>query len=70
MLPSTMNLNIAACLREQHDWAWTTVHNICTGSVYKVPWGGMDYVGPIIGISMTIIIVTFAATVINEIRKI
>lgn len=40
---NTHNINLAMCLKEQRNLGETIVHNVCTGQVYSVPWGNIEW---------------------------
>lgn len=45
-----MNLNIDAqtleqCLKSINNIGNTVYHNICTGEIYSIPWGGEAWFG-------------------------
>lgn len=46
----TFNLNAAECIKSQIKWGETVTHNICTGEVYSVPWGAVDYGAGLFGL--------------------
>jgi hypothetical protein len=52
LLNSTvLNFNYSACLKEAHYVGNTTFYNVCTDTHSVVPWGGMDWMGSILGMA-------------------
>lgn len=44
MLETTINANVAECLKTMSHFGFSRVHNICTGAVIDVPWGIGDWI--------------------------
>lgn len=46
---NTDSKTLQQCLKPIYNWGSTTYNNICTNESVTVPWGMMDYVGPVVG---------------------
>lgn len=58
----TVTLNAAQCMRDSHNFGSTIYYNICDGTNHLVPWGFMDYVGPILAIAVvSVVVLTISA---------
>ncbi|WP_273785657.1 hypothetical protein [Brucella intermedia] len=58
-----MDLNITAskCLNYVNSIGYQEVHNICDGTIKRIPWGGADWLLALgIGAFFIVIIVIFA----------
>lgn len=40
---TTLNVNAAECIRTSMHFGFTKMHNICSGVITDVPWGGVDW---------------------------
>ena len=72
MLEATqsMNLNIdsktlEACLKAVSQVGGTTYQNICTGQSAYVGWGGLDWIGGLLIVGFTVIVVVGAYKIIR-----
>jgi hypothetical protein len=45
------NLEFSQCVKSATHFGKTVYHNLCTGTVNEVPWGGVDWLGCIGGIA-------------------
>jgi hypothetical protein len=48
----TINANMAKCIQSVSHLGYTSYHNICTGAVTDLSWGGPDWV---LGVLVTIL---------------
>jgi hypothetical protein len=57
---ASVDANINQCIKVIENWASNTYVNICTGAdPVVVPWGAMQYVGPILIIGMVVALILF-----------
>ena len=62
-----INLNTAQCIKETSNFGSNIYYNICDGSNHLVPWGTLDWVMPILGITLIgTAILAFAGLVVAE----
>lgn len=43
-MSSTINANMAECIRSATHIGFNRHHNICNGTIYDVPWGMGDWI--------------------------
>ncbi|UXS01676.1 hypothetical protein [Agrobacterium tumefaciens] len=56
---SSVDLNMAQCLRDVSRFGYNEIHNVCTGAVTTVPWGILEWFGVAILLSIPITITLF-----------
>jgi hypothetical protein len=57
----TINANLAECLKSVGNIGYTSVHNVCSGTVTVVPWGHVDWLGMGILCVFALALLTIAA---------
>jgi hypothetical protein len=67
---STVNANIAECLKTATHLGFNRVHNVCTGAQTDVPWGGIDWL-LFLGVSgivaaIILMVTAFAITILRD----
>lgn len=43
----TLDHTITNCIVKAHNFGDTVVHNVCAGTSKIIPWGHLDYIGPL-----------------------
>lgn len=68
---STINANVAECLKSMSHVGFTRVHNLCTGTVTDVPWGAGDWIlgGTLLGFiaACALIMLALAAMILSDV---
>jgi hypothetical protein len=66
---TTYSVNLAQCLRPSNGWGQTTWYNVCDNTQHVVPWGSMDYVGPIIASGFLLAITAMVVACVVELFR-
>lgn len=72
MAEHEVNLNNADVIKDESHLGFTIHHNISKGSMVRVPWGGLDWLGFVAGSLFALAFLTllgvFAVAVMSSIR--
>lgn len=70
-----MTFDVTNCVVKATNFGETVVTNVCTGIKTIVPWGSMDFIGPVtvLGIATMILVlsarIAFAKIKVEKVKK-